>query len=79
MQEYFRLHTELVLSAERILLAREKGIDIEIGDQIQRRLVKMHELEKHIGRAGLRTLRPHLEFTAKDMWEIHLLEGGGGQ
>jgi len=23
---------------------------------------------------GLRTLRPHLQFTAKDMWEVHLLE-----
>jgi hypothetical protein len=34
----------------------------------------MHALEKHIGAAGLRALRPHLQFTAKDMWEIHLLE-----
>jgi RsiW-degrading membrane proteinase PrsW (M82 family) len=76
MLEYFRLHTELVLSAESILLAREQNIDVEIGEEIQRRLEKMHALEKHIGRAGLRTLRPHLEFTAKDMWEIHLLEEG---
>jgi RsiW-degrading membrane proteinase PrsW (M82 family) len=74
MMHYFRLHTELVLSAESILLAREQGIDMEIGDQIQRRLVEMHKLEKHIGRAGLRTLRPHLQFTVKDMWEIHLIE-----
>jgi hypothetical protein len=75
MLEYFRLHTELVLSAESILLGREQGIDIEIGEVIQRRLKKMHALEKHIGHAGLRTLRPHLKFTAKDMWEIHLIEG----
>jgi RsiW-degrading membrane proteinase PrsW (M82 family) len=74
MQEYFRLHTELVLSAESILLAREQNIDVEIGTQIQRRLQKMHVLERHIGRSGLRALRPHLQFTAKDMWEIHLLE-----
>jgi RsiW-degrading membrane proteinase PrsW (M82 family) len=74
MQEYFRLHTELVLSAESILLAREQNIDVEIGAEIQRRLQKMHTLEKHIGRSGLRALRPHLQFTAKDMWEIHLLE-----
>jgi protease PrsW len=74
MLQYFRLHTELVLSAESILLAREQHIDVEVGTEIQRRLQKMHVLEKHIGRAGLRTLRPHLQFTAKDMWEIHLLE-----
>jgi RsiW-degrading membrane proteinase PrsW (M82 family) len=75
MLQYFRLHTELVLSAESILLAREQHIDVEVGTEIQRRLQKMHVLEKHIGRAGLRTLRPHLQFTAKDMWEVHLLEG----
>jgi len=74
MQEYFRLHTELVLSAETILLGREKGIDVEIGTQIRDRLERMHKLEDHIGHAGLRALRPHLQFTAKDMWEIHLLE-----
>ncbi len=74
MVDYFRLHTELVLSAESILLAREKGIDLEVGDRIQAQLHEMHRLERHIGRAGLRTLRPHLDFTAKDMWEIHLLE-----
>ena len=74
MQEYFRLHTELVLSAETILLGREQGIDVEIGTQIRDRLERMHKLEDHIGHAGLRALRPHLQFTAKDMWEIHLLE-----
>jgi len=74
MIEYFRLHTELVLSAESILLGREQGIDVEIGTEIQNRLTRMHALEKHIGHAGLRALRPHLKFTAKDMWEIHLLE-----
>jgi hypothetical protein len=74
MIEYFRLHTELVLSAESILLGREQGVNVEVGEQIESRLHRMHELEKHIGTAGLRTLRPHLKFTAKDMWEIHLLE-----
>jgi RsiW-degrading membrane proteinase PrsW (M82 family) len=74
MLEYFRLHTELVLSAESILLGREQGIDVEVGTRIRDRLVRMHALESHIGRAGLRVLRPHLQFTAKDMWEIHLLE-----
>jgi RsiW-degrading membrane proteinase PrsW (M82 family) len=74
MLRYFVLHTELVLSAESILLGREHGIDIALGDDIKRKLQEMHELEHHIGHAGLRTLRPHLKFTAKDMWEIHLLE-----
>ena len=74
MVEYFCLHTELVLSAESILLAREQDIDVEIGEEIRKNLQKMHLLEAHIGRSGLRALRAHLDFTAKDMWEIHLLE-----
>jgi len=74
MVRYFCLHTELVLSAETILLSREQGIDVDIGDETRHKLTEMHALERHIGRAGLRTLRPHLQFTAKDMWEIHLLE-----
>ena len=74
MIQYFCLHTELVLSAESILLAREQGVEMEVGRDIEEKLRAMHELERHIGRAGLRTLRPHLQFTAKDMWEVHLLE-----
>ena len=74
MIEYFCLHTELVLNAESILLAREQDIDVEIGTEIRDRLERMHVLESHIGRAGLHTLRPYLQFTAKEMWEIHLLE-----
>jgi len=74
MIDYFCLHTELVLNAESILLAREQNIDVEVGDEIRRRLHEMHRLETHIGRSGLRALRPHLQFTAKDMWEIHRLE-----
>ena len=57
---------------------RTRGRDVgqaqEVGDEIRHRLREMHRLERHIGRAGLRALRPHLQFTAKDMWEIHLLE-----
>jgi len=74
MVTYFCLHTELVLGAEGLLLAREQGIEIEIGQETREKLVTMHRLEKHIGRSGLRALRPHLQFSSKEMWEIHLLE-----
>ena len=59
MVRYFILHTELVLNAESILLGREHGVDVDIGDEIKRKLKEMHELERHIGHAGLRALRPH--------------------
>ena len=74
MIDYFCLHTELILSAERILLAREQAVEVGIGAEIQEKLKRMHALESHIGRAGMHTLRKQLQFSAKDMWEIHLLD-----
>jgi len=74
MVSYFHLHTELVISAERLLLAREKGIEIRIGDKTIAKIEEMHSMEKHIGKVGLRMLRPHLHFSSTDLWGIHLLE-----
>jgi len=74
MVYYFHLHTELILSAEQLLLAREKGIEIEVDSTTVEKLAEMHGLEKAIGKAGMRTLRPHLHFSSKELWEVHLLE-----
>ncbi|HMB60832.1 MAG TPA: PrsW family glutamic-type intramembrane protease [Xanthomonadales bacterium] len=74
MVYYFHLHTELVISAERLLLAREHGIEIRIGDETVAKIEEMHAMEKHIGKAGLRMLKPHLHFSSTDLWGIHLLE-----
>lgn len=74
MTQYFHLHTELVISAERLLLAREKGIEIRIGEETIAKIEEMHSMEKHIGKAGLRMLKPHLHFSSTDLWGIHLLE-----
>lgn len=74
MVQYFYLHTELVLGAERILLAREQGIEIKIGAETVDKLEEMHRLERHIGKAGLRMLRRHLHFSSTDLWDIHMLD-----
>ena len=74
MVYYFHLHTELVVSAERLLLAREQNIEIRVGEETILKLKQMHQLERHIGKAALRTLRPHLHFSSIDLWGIHLLE-----
>jgi RsiW-degrading membrane proteinase PrsW (M82 family) len=71
---YFHLHTELVISAERVLLAREQGIEIRISQKTVAKIEEMHVLERHIGKAGLRLLNPHLHFSSTDMWGVHLLE-----
>jgi RsiW-degrading membrane proteinase PrsW (M82 family) len=74
MVYYFHLHTELVLSAEQLLLAREQGINVSIDKEIIEKLTEFHGLEKTIGKAGMKTLRPHLHFSHKELWEVHLLD-----
>lgn len=71
---YFHLHTELVLSAEQLLLAREQGINVSIDKEIIEKLTEFHGLEKSIGKAGMKAMRPHLHFSHKELWEVHLLD-----
>jgi len=71
--DYIALHTEIVLRAERLLLARGEGERAEPGDEDRARFERLRILEKNIGRAGLRALRPLLHFTRNDLWEMHLL------
>ena len=74
MVYYFHLHTELVLSAEQLLLAREQGLKVCIDKEIIEKLTEFHGLEKSIGKAGMKALRPHLHFSHKELWEVHLLD-----
>jgi RsiW-degrading membrane proteinase PrsW (M82 family) len=71
---YFHLHTELILSAEQLLLSREQGIEIQVDGKTVSKIKEMHSLENTIGKAAMHTLRPHLHFSSKELWEVHLLE-----
>lgn len=71
---YIRLHTELVLSAEGILLARERGVEIGIEKTTKEKIKHMHLLERTIGKTGLNTMKPHLHFSSREFWVLHLLE-----
>jgi RsiW-degrading membrane proteinase PrsW (M82 family) len=71
---YIKLHTELVLRAETMLLAREKGTPAEPGAPTADRFKQLHQLEKRIGRTALLTIWPHLKFSRQELWELHQLE-----
>jgi RsiW-degrading membrane proteinase PrsW (M82 family) len=72
--EYVRVHTELVLAADSILLARERNLEIGVDDEIQRKFDLLHAHERTIGRSALMTIRPHLHFTRVELWELYQLE-----
>jgi hypothetical protein len=76
MRTYVHIHTELVLSAEGVLLAREQGVDVTVEDETRKKIAELHQLERRIGRAGMHTLRPHLKLSTHEFWLIHALEQG---
>src|ERR1700761_400355 len=71
---YIKLHTELVLRAEKLLLAKEKGTPAEPEKSTAASFKQLHFLEKKIGRTAMLTVWPHLQFTRQELWELHQLE-----
>ena len=71
---YLQLHTELVLRAERVLLAREKGEKQTATAEDRAHFAELHALERKIGRTALLTLWPHLHFSRQELAELYELE-----
>ena len=71
---YIKLHTQLVLRAEKLLLAKESGNPVAPDASAAESFKKLHFLEKKIGRTAMLTIWPHLQFTRQELWELHQLE-----
>jgi RsiW-degrading membrane proteinase PrsW (M82 family) len=74
MFAYVRLHTQLVLRAEKLLLAREGGTDLRLRQDDREDFRKLHGLERRIGKTGLMAIWPHLHFSRQELWELYELE-----
>jgi RsiW-degrading membrane proteinase PrsW (M82 family) len=74
MFAYLQLHTELVLRAEQMLLAREKGEKQKASAEDHSHFAQLHALERKIGRTALLTLWPHLHFSRQELSELYELE-----
>jgi RsiW-degrading membrane proteinase PrsW (M82 family) len=74
MFAYMRLHTELVLRAEKVLLAREAGTAEHLTDADADAFARLHALEKKIGRTALMALWPHLHYSRQELAELYELE-----
>jgi RsiW-degrading membrane proteinase PrsW (M82 family) len=75
-----RIQTELAIRAKGLLLAREAGLEVPVGEDVRANLRELRYLERSIGRTGLLALSPILRRSARDLWQLHLLEqeqGGG--
>ncbi len=71
---YLRLYTELALRAKGVLMMRENGLDTAVGERTRAKFEEMHYLEKSIGKTGCLAMRPFLQMTRKDLWQLYVLE-----
>jgi protease PrsW len=73
---YLLLRVELSIQAKGILLLREVGIAPRIDPATRDKLRELHYLESSIGRTGRLALGPFLHTSARDLWQIYMLEKG---
>ncbi len=73
MFRYMKLHTQVVLRAEQLTLAREKNEPADPRPEDRADLLRLDALEKTIGRAALMALWPHLHFSRRELWKLHEL------
>ena len=72
---YLRLSCELSLRAKGLLMLRENDFPVPpLDDATRASLDELRHLEKNIGAAGLRVLRPLFKASGKDLWQLFLLE-----
>ncbi len=74
-----RIQAELAIRAKGLLLAREAGLEAPVGEDVRANLRELRYLERSIGRTGLLALKPVLRQTARDLWQVYLLEEAGGK
>lgn len=72
---YMQIHTELVLRAEKLSLARESGEKLSVTRDDETRFRQMRSLERRIGRTTLMTIRRHMHFSRRELWELNELKG----
>jgi RsiW-degrading membrane proteinase PrsW (M82 family) len=71
---YLRLYTELALRAKGLLLMRENGLEVDIGERTREKFTELEYLERSIGKTGLLAMRPFLHMTRKDLWQLYVLQ-----
>ena len=70
---YLRLHTELSIRAKGLLMMRESGFVSKTGEETKAKLEELKFLEKSIGTTGKLAIRPFMQMSQKDLWQIYML------
>ena len=70
---YLKLHVELSMRAKGLLMMRESGFESEVGEETKAKLEEMKYLERSIGKTGKLAMKPFLQMSRKDLWQIYML------
>lgn len=70
-----RLRAELGVRAKGMLLLREAGFEAAADPSLPAKLQEMRYLERRIGRTGMRALKPFIQISSHDLWQLNLLDG----
>jgi len=71
---YLRIYTELAVRAKGVLMMRENGLDVPVGERTREKFKELHYLEKSIGKTGCLAMKPFLHMERKDLWQMNVLE-----
>jgi hypothetical protein len=72
-----RIHLELSIRAKGLLLARESGFDVPVGEDVRAKLGELRYLEGAIGRTGLLAVKAILRRSSRDLWQVYKLAEAG--
>lgn len=70
-----RMRAELGVRAKGMLLLREAGFEAAADPSLPAKLQEMRYLERSIGRTGMRALKPFIQISSQDLWQLNLLDG----
>jgi protease PrsW len=72
-----RVQAELAIRAKGLLLAREAGLEPEVGGDVRDQLAELRYLEQSIGHTGLLAMKPIRRRDTRALWQVYLLEQAG--
>jgi hypothetical protein len=70
---YLRIYTELAIRAKGMLLMRENGLEVPVGERTRANFEELRFLEKSIGKTGCLVMKPFLQMERKDLWQMKVL------
>jgi hypothetical protein len=73
MLSLLQLRLELAMRAKGMLLAREAGLEVAPGPEVQARLEELRWLESAIGPTGRLALHPVLRTSSRELWQLNVL------